>query len=117
MFFIAINSESDHLHILFEAEPAIQLLNLINVIKTKTVRFARRDHIQELNKYYYKPYFWTDSYFVSTVGTNKKVIDEYINNQQHSPTPKSNRYGCGTLFNFIEKRYEKNNDVSLFSHT
>ena len=59
----------------------IQLLNLINIIKTKTARFARRDCPEILNQYYYKPYFWTDSYFVSTVGTNKKIIDEYINNQ------------------------------------
>ena len=81
IYLVAMNGEPDHIHILFEAGPEIQLLNLINVIKTKTARFARRDHIQELNKYYYKPYFWTDSYFVSTVGTNKKIIDEYINNQ------------------------------------
>ena len=78
---IVINGEVDHVHILFEAGPEIQLLNLINVIKTKTARFARRDCPEILNQYYYKPYFWTDSYFVSTVGTNKKVIDEYINNQ------------------------------------
>jgi putative transposase len=78
---ISINGEPDHLHVLFEAGPEIQLLNLINIIKTKTARFARRDCSEILNQYYYKPYFWTDSYFVSTVGTNKKIIDEYINNQ------------------------------------
>ena len=78
---IAINGEEDHVHILFEAGPEIQLLSLINIIKTKTARFARKEHIDILDKYYYKPYFWTDSYFVSTVGANKKVIDEYINNQ------------------------------------
>lgn len=78
---IAMNGEADHLHILFEAGPEVQLLNLINVIKTKTARFARRDCPKILEEYYDKPYFWTDSYFVSTVGANKKIIDEYINNQ------------------------------------
>lgn len=79
---ISINGKEDHIHILFEAGPEVQLLELINVIKTKTARFARRDHAEFLSKYYWKPYFWTDSYFVSTVGNStKRVIQEYIDNQ------------------------------------
>ena len=79
---ISINGKEDHIHILFEAGPEVQLLELINVIKTKTARFARRDHAELLSKYYWKPYFWTDSYFVSTVGNStKQVIQEYIDNQ------------------------------------
>lgn len=79
---ISINGEADHVHVLFEAGPEVCLLDLVNVIKTKTARFARRDHAAFLQKYYWKPYFWTDSYFVATVGSNtKSVLQEYINNQ------------------------------------
>ena len=79
---ISINGEEDHVHILFEASPDIQLLSLINIIKTKTARFARRDNKELLSKYFYKPYFWTDSYFITTVGENTKdIVKTYIDNQ------------------------------------
>ena len=79
---ISMNGEADHVHVLFEAGPEICLLDLVNVIKTKTARFARRDNAEFLQKYYWKPYFWTDSYFVSTAGnTSKSVLQEYIKNQ------------------------------------
>ena len=79
---ISINGEEDHVHILFEASPDIQLVSLINIIKTKTARFARRDNKELLSKYFYKPYFWTDSYFITTVGENTKdIIKTYIDNQ------------------------------------
>ena len=79
---VDINGEADHLHILFEARPDTNIAELVNVIKTKTSRFARRDNAEALRKFYYKPLFWTDSYFVSTVGNNTKdIVKEYIKNQ------------------------------------
>ncbi len=79
---VQLNGESDHVHILFEAGPEISLMELVNVIKTKTARFARRDFPDDVKKYYWKPYFWTDSYFVTTVGSNTiNVVTEYIKNQ------------------------------------
>ena len=79
---VQLNGESDHVHILFEAGPEISLMELVNVMKTKTARFARRDFPDEVQKYYWKPYFWTDSYFVTTIGSNTiDVVTEYIKNQ------------------------------------
>ena len=79
---IEMNGEADHIHVLFEAGPEVSLMELVNVIKTKTARFARRDFPDEVQKYYWKQYFWTDSYFVTTVGSNTiDVVTEYIRNQ------------------------------------
>ncbi len=79
---VQLNGESDHVHILFEAGPEISLMELVNVMKTKTARFARRDFPDEVQKYYWKPYFWTDSYFITTIGSNTiDVVTEYIKNQ------------------------------------
>ena len=79
---LSINGEPDHVHILFEAGPDICPLELVNVIKTKTARFARRDYPNEVAKYYWKPYFWSDSYFITTVGENTvHIVKEYIDNQ------------------------------------
>ena len=79
---IELNGEADHVHILLDAGPEMKPLELINVLKTKTARFARRDFSEALKKYYWKPYFWTDSYFIATVGENSRdVVEEYIHNQ------------------------------------
>ena len=39
--------------------------------------------IMEMNgEYYWKPYFWSDSYFVTTVSENSlAVVQDYIRNQ------------------------------------
>ena len=79
---LEINGEPDHLHVLFDAPPEINLLDLVRVIKTKTSRFSRRDYPDILNNYYRKPYFWSDSYFIGSVGLNTKdIVTDYIRNQ------------------------------------
>ena len=79
---LQMNGEADHIHLLFEAGPDMAPMEFANVVKTKTARFARRDFPEEVNKYYWEPYFWTDSYFVTTVGTNSlAVVQDYIKNQ------------------------------------
>ena len=63
-----LNGGPDHVHILFEADPFTAPGSLANIVKTKTSRFARREYGETiLRKYYWKPFFWSDSYFVTTV--------------------------------------------------
>ena len=77
-----LNGELDHVHILFDAGPEVNLLDLVRVIKTKTSRFARIRCKEQVAKYYWKPVFWSDSYFITTVGENtKQVVQEYIKYQ------------------------------------
>ena len=79
---LAINGESDHMHVLFEASPEVHLCEIIRNIKTITARTMRRKYADLLRNYYYKPYFWSDSYFVSTVGSiTKNTVNEYIKRQ------------------------------------
>lgn len=77
-----INGEPDHIHVLFDAGPEVNLLDLVRVIKTKTSRFARSRCKEQVAKYYWKPVFWSDSYFITTVGENtKQIVQEYIKHQ------------------------------------
>ncbi len=78
-----MNGEADHVHILFEADPFTAPGSLANIVKTKTSRFARKQYGETvLRKYYWKPYFWSDSYFVTTVSENSlAVVQDYIRNQ------------------------------------
>ncbi len=80
---LEMNGEADHIHILFEADPFTSPGELANVIKTKTSRFARKQFADTiLKEYYWKPYFWSNSYFVATVSENSlSVVQAYIKNQ------------------------------------
>lgn len=77
-----INTDLDHVHILFSATPQIQLSKLVNNYKTVTARLIRKEFPEELKPFFWKPYFWSDSYFIGTVSDDTdKMISKYIDNQ------------------------------------
>ena len=77
-----MNGEADHIHILFDYAPDIRLSELINRIKSKTARLVRRDYPVEVGEYYDKVEFWTNSYYLGSVGSNTtEIVKEYIQNQ------------------------------------
>ncbi|WKB36180.1 IS200/IS605 family transposase [Terrilactibacillus sp. S3-3] len=79
---IEMNSEADHIHLLFDAPPQIQLSKVINSYKTVTSRLIRKEFSKHLKKFYWKPYFWSQSYMVlSTGGATVEVIKKYIEEQ------------------------------------
>ena len=79
---IEINTDHDHIHVLFEVSPQTQLSKLINNYKTVTSRLIRKEFSEELRPYYEKPYFWSDTYFISSVSdTSRKTIEQYIQAQ------------------------------------
>ena len=80
---LEMNGEADHVHILYEADPFTSPGELVNIVKTKSSRFARKNYGDTiLKKYDWKPLFWSDSYFVATVSENSlAMVREYIKNQ------------------------------------
>ena len=79
---ISINTDEDHVHILFETSPQTQLSKLINNYKTVTSRLIRKEFSKQLEQYYWKPYFWSDTYFISSVSdTSEAMIKRYIEKQ------------------------------------
>ena len=82
---LQINGEPDHIHILFEAPPQVQLSKLINNFKTVSSRLIRKHYTEYLSKFYWKPYFWSNSYLVlSSGGAPIEIIKKYIQ-EQDSP--------------------------------
>lgn len=72
----------DHLHIMFEAPPQVQLSGLINNFKTVSSRRIRKEYADFLKPYYWKPVFWSRSYFVGCVSdVTEEIITSYISNQ------------------------------------
>lgn len=79
---IEFNTDLDHVHILFSVGPQIQLSKLINSFKTVSSRLIGRDYKDHLDHFYSKNLFWSDSYYIGSVGnTNEDTIKNYIKNQ------------------------------------
>ena len=79
---MAMNGESDHVHILFEAPPNIELAKMINALKTGSSRMTRKNFPEQLAPYYWKPVFWSMSYFICTDSDrNAEAVRRYIQDQ------------------------------------
>lgn len=80
---LEIETESDHIHILFESNPQTDLSKLVNNFKTVSSRMLRKEFSEYLGKFYYKPYLWSNSYCILSVGgASIEVIKQYIENQE-----------------------------------
>ena len=83
---IEFGGENDHIHILFEAIPSVDLSKLVNNLKTVSSRLIRRDYASHLQQFYWseKPMFWGGSYVLISVGAQaplEKLI-EYVQSQE-----------------------------------
>ena len=79
---IEFNGEPDHIHLLFEAPPQVELAKLVNTLKTVSSRLIRKKHSEYLKKYYWKPVFWSRSYCILTTGgATIEIIEKYIRSQ------------------------------------
>ncbi|MGL5295901.1 MAG: IS200/IS605 family transposase [Culicoidibacterales bacterium] len=79
---VEINTDEDHLHVLFDAPPQVQLSKLVNNLKTVSSRLIRKEFSEQLAPYYWKPYFWSNSYLIlSTGGATIDIIKKYIEDQ------------------------------------
>ena len=89
------------------------MLDLVRVIKTKSSRFCRSRHKNEVAKYYWKPYFWSDSYFITSIGDNTRMI---VKNTFKTKEAKINHihprscevfYGRGTLLSIYRLPFSR----------
>ncbi len=79
---IEFNGEPDHVHLLFEVPPQVELSKLVNTLKTVSSRLIRKNHSEYLKKYYWKPVFWSRSYCILTTGgATIEIIEKYIKSQ------------------------------------
>lgn len=79
-----METDKDHIHYMIETEPNMSISDIVNRIKSYTTY-----HIWQLDKDILKNYiyydihkFWTDGYFVCSVGNvSEKQLRKYIENQ------------------------------------
>lgn len=80
---IEFGGEEDHVHLLIEAHPAMDLSRMIGNLKTVSARRIRAEYAEHLAKFFWKPYFWNKAYAVVSVGSraNLKTLIQYIQDQ------------------------------------
>ena len=80
--FLEIGEDKDHVHFLIQAVPKYSPSEIARVVKSITARRVFAEH-PEVKKQLWGGEFWSDGYFVSSVGkyTNESVIREYVKQQ------------------------------------
>ena len=80
--FLEIGSEKDHVHFLVQSVPTYSPTQIIRTIKSISARKILEAN-PEVKKVLWGGNFWTDGYYVGTVGEygTEKVITEYVKNQ------------------------------------
>ena len=82
--------EEDHVHLLIDIHPALNISELINNLKSATSKKTRnhfRDHVAQ---FYWKPHFWHRAYYAGSVGTvSPETIRAYIEKQCTREKPKT----------------------------
>ena len=82
---VEFNGEPDHVHLLISYPPHTQLSKLIANLKTVSSRLIRKEFSTQVNKFYYKPVFWTGAYFVASCGgVTVEQLKRYVENQRCS---------------------------------
>lgn len=83
---VEFNGEEDHVHLLIDYNPKVQISKLVNNLKTVSSRLIRKEFPTQVNKFYDKPVFWTGAYFVSSCGSvTLEKLKAYVQSQD---TPK-----------------------------
>lgn len=79
---IEFNGENNHIHLLFQYYPQLELPKFVGNIKSVTSRRLRQEFPEEINKVYWKKVLWNESYFIATCGgVTISVLKNYIENQ------------------------------------
>lgn len=79
---IEFNGEEDHVHLLFQYFPQMELTKFINNLKTVTSRRLRSEFQERINQFYWKDVLWNSSYFIASCGgVTISTLRKYIESQ------------------------------------
>ncbi len=78
---IEINTDVDYMHVLISIPPKMSVSEVVRMLKANTGK-KLREKFPHLDKVYWGiEGIWSIGYFVSTVGVDEKVIQNYIEHQ------------------------------------
>lgn len=79
---IEFGGEEDHVHLLVDIHPSLNISTLINNLKSASSRRIRNEYSEHISRIYWKPVLWHRAYYVGSVGTvTLDTILRYVKNQ------------------------------------
>ena len=81
MEIIEAHAMKDHIHMLLSIPPKLAVSDFVGYLKGKSTLMIFERYTNMKYKYG-RRVFWTKGYYASTVGANKKAVQEYIQNQE-----------------------------------
>ena len=78
-----METDKEHIHYMIETEPTMSISKIVNLMKSYTTYHIWKRYPDYLRKYFWKEHtFWTDGYFVCSVGNvSEEMPRKYIENQ------------------------------------
>ena len=78
-----METDKDHLHMMVRSDPKLSPLQIVRRLKQMSISAVWKKYRDFLRHNFYKEHtFWTDGYFVSSIGNvSQETIKKYIENQ------------------------------------
>jgi putative transposase len=84
---LALDGESDHIHLSVEYPPKVSVSALVNALKGTSSRVLRRLR-PDIGRRYWKGVLWSPSYFAASTGpATLEKVKQYVEAQRASPVP------------------------------
>ena len=82
-YIVRMETDRDHIHILLQYNPTDSVTKIVTVLKQYSTYHIWRTCAHDLKKHYWKEKtFWSDGYFVASVGqVSQATIERYIESQ------------------------------------
>jgi putative transposase len=80
---IAMETDKDHIHILWEYDTTERVCDIISILKRQTTYYLWNQYGTYLSRQYWKKHiFWSDGYFACSIGeVSSATIEKYIAEQ------------------------------------
>jgi putative transposase len=84
---IEFGGEADHVHLLIEAHPSMNLARFVGNLKTVSSRYIRKEFAEHLRRYFWKARFWNSAYGVVSAGGHASIeqLLAYVRDQETPP--------------------------------
>ena len=78
-----METDKDHIHLLISSEPKLSPLQIVRKLKQESTVRIWKLYSEQLRKFFYREHtFWTDGYFVSSIGNvSQEKVKHYIEQQ------------------------------------
>lgn len=81
---VEFGGEDDHVHLLVDANPSMDLSRFVGNLKTVSSRYIRKEFADHLKNYFWKVRFWNSAYAIVSAGGHASIeqLLEYIRDQE-----------------------------------